>query len=144
MVDAQLDEFQREALGITFDPLDVPRDQFIGAGRAWQRCRAGEADPQRFGFFEWHGIWFVRGNLIRDFLALNKIEILPWDLGWGYLAHWEDEGDPIHPTPEMAADVMDRVAALTLAGNEALDEIQATYETDEGFRPPAAWNLSDT
>jgi hypothetical protein len=31
-----------------------------------------------------HGIEFVRGDLLRDFLAFNKVEILPWDGGWGY------------------------------------------------------------
>ena len=31
----------------TFDPLDVPRDQFLVAGDAWQLCRAGKADPDQ-------------------------------------------------------------------------------------------------
>jgi hypothetical protein len=26
-----------------------------------------------------NGLGFVKGNMIRDFLALNKVEILPWD-----------------------------------------------------------------
>ena len=34
---------------IGFDPFDVPRDQFVVGGRAWQLCRAGEADPDTFG-----------------------------------------------------------------------------------------------
>jgi hypothetical protein len=142
MVDAQLDEFQRDALEIPFDPLDVPPDQFVVAGSAWQMCRAGQADPEKFGIFEWHGIWFVRGNLIRDFLSLNRIEILPWDLGWGYLADWEDEGDPQNPPEEMAAEVMDRIAALTLSGDDALDEIKATYQADPGFHVPAEWRVA--
>jgi hypothetical protein len=57
MVDAQLDPLQREALEIEFDPLDMPPGQFVTGGRAWQMCRAGEADPDRFGIFDWHGIW---------------------------------------------------------------------------------------
>ena len=90
MVDAQLDAFQREALGITFDPLDMPPGQFVTGGRGWQMCRTDQADPREFGIFEWYGLWFVRGDLLRDFLALNKVEILPWDGGWGYLEHTED------------------------------------------------------
>jgi hypothetical protein len=35
LVDAQLDRLQRDTLGIAFDPLDVPTDAFVGAGRAW-------------------------------------------------------------------------------------------------------------
>src|SRR5512142_428260 len=38
MVDAQLDDLQCEVLKIKFDTLDVPRDQFIVAGKAWQMC----------------------------------------------------------------------------------------------------------
>src|SRR5512145_2398464 len=34
LVDAQLDDFQQKAMSITFDTLDVPRDQFITGGKA--------------------------------------------------------------------------------------------------------------
>ena len=82
LVDAQLDDFQQGILETTFDTLDVPRHEFVTGGKAWQMCRSGQADPDTFGIFEWHGMGFVRGNLLRDFLALNKLEILPWDM-WG-------------------------------------------------------------
>jgi hypothetical protein len=82
LVDAQLDDIQQRELNIKFDPLDVPRDQFVVGGQAWQMCRTGGVDPEKFGIFEWHGMWFVRGNLVKDLAALNKIELLPWD-GWG-------------------------------------------------------------
>ena len=45
--------------------------------------------PDQFGIFDWHGQWFVQDNLVRDFLSLNKIELLPWD-GWGLMAGPED------------------------------------------------------
>lgn len=131
MVDAQLDALQREALNIQFDPLDMPPGQFVTGGEAWLMCRAGEADPDRFGIFEWHGIWFVRGDLIRDFLALNKVEVLPWDGGWGFLA---DEQN-------MEAELMDHIAGLTQAGDEAFAEIRATYENDPRFHIPDEYNL---
>src|SRR5512134_171652 len=51
MVDAQLDELQQNALKIPFNPLDVPRDQFIVGGAAWMLCRSGQADPDQFGIF---------------------------------------------------------------------------------------------
>jgi len=136
MVDAQLDAFQREALGIAFDPLDMPAGQFVTGGQGWQMCRAGQADPREFGIFEWYGLWFVRGDLLRDFLALNKVEILPWDGGWGYLEHMEDLEAEM-PEPILA--VMDRIASLTLAGDEAFAEIRAVYEGDRGFHVPADW-----
>jgi hypothetical protein len=129
MLDAQLDAFQREVLSIGFDPLDMPPNQFVTSGEAWQMCRAGEADPERFGIFDMHGIWFVRGNLIRDFLSLNKVEILPWDGGWGFLIDEEN----------MQSDIMDRIAALSLAGDEAFAEIRATYASDDRFHVPIEW-----
>ncbi len=82
LVDAQLDALQRAALKIDFDPLDVPRDRFITGADAWRRCRDGRADPMTFGIHDMHGLWFVRGDLVRDFLALNRVDLLPWDHGW--------------------------------------------------------------
>ena len=80
LVDAQLDQRQRELFGIAFDPLDVPRDQFLVAGDAWQLCRGGKADPGAFGILDMHGLWFIAGNVIRDVAALNNHEMLPWDV----------------------------------------------------------------
>jgi hypothetical protein len=74
LVDAQLDAFQCKELKVSFDPLDVPREQFIVGGRAWQLCRSGLVDPECFGIFDMHGLGFVRGNLVRDIAALNKVE----------------------------------------------------------------------
>ncbi|MFU8826822.1 MAG: transglutaminase domain-containing protein [Brevefilum sp.] len=80
MVDAQLDALQCDALGIDFDPLDMPEGKFMSGGQAWQLCHTHAADPQHFGIFDMHGLGFIKGNVIRDFLALNKIELLPWDV----------------------------------------------------------------
>ena len=132
MVDAQLDAFQRNQLGIQFDPLDVPRDQFATGGRAWQMCRAGQADPETFGIFDMHGMWFIRGNLGRDFLALNKIEILPWD-GWGIL--YKDE----KALTDEDRTFLDHIAALTMAGDADLAQIRSLYASDERLRMPSDW-----
>ena len=84
LVDSQLDQFQISSMDINFDPLDVPRDQFIVAGSAWRMCRNGKADPKDFGIFDMHGNGFIRGNLVRDLASLNKVELLPWDC-WGVI-----------------------------------------------------------
>lgn len=82
LVDAQLDELQRGVLGIQFDPADVPRGRFVTGGKAWRLCRSGEADPDTFGIFEMKGLWFVRGDFVRDVASINGMELLPWD-SWG-------------------------------------------------------------
>ena len=66
LVDAQLDELQRNVLGISFDTLDVPRDQFIVGGAAWKMCRSGKANPDQFGIFDMHGLDFIKGDFLRD------------------------------------------------------------------------------
>jgi hypothetical protein len=128
LVDAQLDARQREAFGIAFDPLDVPRSQFVVAGDAWQRCRRGAADPQRFGILDYRGQWFVRGNLVRDLAARAKRELLPWD-GWGIMRD-QHESD----AAELA--LLDRVAELTQAGDERHAEILALQASEPGLRVP--------
>ena len=129
MVDAQLDAFQREVLEIKFDPCDVPRDQFLVGGKAWHVCRAGQADPEAFGIFDMHGLWFIRGDLVRDLLALNKVEILPWD-GWGLIARRDEE---------LSADdltLLDHVAELTRVDDPPFAEVRALYEGDDRLRTP--------
>ena len=128
LVDAQLDEFQCRELDIEFDPLDVPRDQFIVGGKAWRNCRDGEADPDTFGLFEMHGLWFVRGNLIRDIAALNKLELLPWDI-WGLI----DRGDADISQKEL--ELLDRVASMTY---DKVDfrAIRRVYEKHDGLVVP--------
>jgi len=129
LVDAQLDARQRELFRIDFDPLDVPRAQFVVAGAAWRRCRAGAVDPRRFGILDYRGQWFVRGNLVRDLAARAKRELLPWD-GWGIMAD-QHESD----AAELA--LLDRVAELTEAGDERHAEVLALQASEPGLRVPA-------
>jgi hypothetical protein len=81
LADPQFDEVWRKALEIDHDVLDVPRDRFLIAADAWALCRAGKADPQKFGIFkgDLRGLWFIAGNLVHDVAALNKMELLRWD-----------------------------------------------------------------
>ena len=124
-VDAQLDELQCNVLKIPFNPLDVPRDQFIVGGKAWQMCRAGEQDPGKFGIFDMNGLGFVRGDFVRDVASLNKMELLPWDC-WGVILN-EQLDDPA----DLA--VLDEVATLTTGDVPNLEKVRARYESDPRF-----------
>ncbi|MBS7632601.1 transglutaminase domain-containing protein [Candidatus Bathyarchaeota archaeon] len=123
MVDPQLDEFQQQALQIRFDPLDMPHGYFLPAGKAWQMCRVGQADPNQFGIFDMHGMWFIRGNLVRDLASLNKVELLPWDC-WGLIEKEEKS------LSEDDLDLLDHVAELTLSGDSMFDEMRVLYENE--------------
>jgi len=127
--DAQIDDLQRGALDLDFDPLDAPRDRFLVAGQAWQQCREGRADPARFGIFDMWGLWFVRGNVARDLAALNKVELLPWD-DWGLLRELDDGDESSH------GDLFDRAAALTQAGDDGFDALRTLYDADPGLHVP--------
>jgi len=108
----------------------MPPGQFLSGGQAWQLCRSGRADPDKFGIFDMHGLWFFRGNLLRDLASLNKMELLPWD-GWGLI----DREDKDLSADDMA--LLDRVAALTLGDNSAFVELRALYENDTRLCVPS-------
>ena len=128
MVDAQLDDFQSHELEIGFDPLDVPQDQFIVGGKAWLSCRNGKTNPANFGIFDMRGMWFIRGNLVRDFAALNKVELLPWD-GWGLIDR--DDESIFHEEMKL----LDDIASIT--SNEIdCSTVREMYKTKEGLKVP--------
>ncbi|WP_437653292.1 transglutaminase-like domain-containing protein [Sorangium sp. So ce1182] len=129
LVDAQIDDVQGAALKPDFDVLDVPRDRFLVAGDAWAKCRAGEADPSRFGFLDMRGLWFIAGNVVRDLAALNLMEMLPWD-DWGAIV------GPDEPLRDDQLALFDRLAAVTRSPDAAFAELRSLYEGDERLRVP--------
>jgi hypothetical protein len=131
-VDAQIDEFQRERLQPNFHLLDVPHDRFVIAGDAWAQCRCSDTDPATFGvsFLNEGGLWFIAGNLLRDFAALNSLEMLPWDV-WGTMP------GPDEPITEEQLALFDYLAALTPTPDASFDELRALYTSDDRLRVPA-------
>jgi len=127
LVDAQLDELQRNVLETSFNPLDVPRDQFIVGGAAWKMCRSGQANPDQFGIFDMHGMDFVKGDFIRDVAALNKVELLPWDC-WGMI--FVDYAT----LPPDDLSMLDRLADLTSADVHEFAMVRQLYESDPRLR----------
>jgi hypothetical protein len=130
LTDAQLDGLQRQALKIDFDPLDVPRDRFIIAGDAWAQCRAGKTDASTFGIFDMWGLWFIAGNVMRDFAALNNVEMLPWDC-------WGADPQPNETLSDAQIALFDRLAALTLEPDGRFAELRGLYASDASLRVPA-------
>jgi len=130
LVDPQLDARQRELFKVGFDPLDVPRDQFVVAGDAWRLCRSGKADPAAFGIMEFHGLWFVAGNVVRDIAALNNHEMLPWDV-WGAMRRSDAELDLA---------LFDRLAELSHAPDAHEAELRAVYQDERIAVPGTVFN----
>ncbi|WP_437552502.1 hypothetical protein WME97_14510 [Sorangium sp. So ce367] len=121
---------QRAALKPDFDVLDVPRHRFVVAGDAWAQCRAGEADPSKFGIFDMRGFWFINGNVVRDLAALNNMEMLPWD-DWGPISGSDE------PLQDEQLTLFDRLATITRSPDASFAELRALYEEDPSLRVPA-------
>lgn len=90
------------------DLLDMAPSSFLTGSEAWIACRAG-ADPLRFGLGqnmpEVSGLWFVRGRMQLDLVALRKHELLCWD-SWNYGL----EAAALLPSDEA---LLDRIARLS-------------------------------
>jgi hypothetical protein len=101
--DAQIDDVVRKNFGIDFDPADLPPGKFLTGGEAWELCRSGRADPDKFGLsnIPEAGDWWIAGNLVRDVAALDNAEALPWDC-------WDPMPKPHEP---FDAELFDRMAA---------------------------------
>lgn len=116
------------AFGIAFDPMDVPRDRFVVAGKAWRAIRAG-ADPGTYGLIPpggpLTGQRFVAGNVRLDVAALNKVETLLWDL-WGIGAAGGEPGE-----------IYDTAALITGDDNVDEDEVRELFRNSGELRTPA-------
>jgi hypothetical protein len=132
-VDAQLDKLQRQAMKINFDPCDVPEDRYWTTGKAWQMCRQGKMVPELFGIGEFRGLWFTGGEVVHDILALNKIELQPWDI-WRLMPRYQQKTI----TPEHL-DLLDRMAALSANMNPDFDEVRAFYQAEKKLQPAKSW-----
>ncbi|KXK59645.1 hypothetical protein AWW66_23070 [Micromonospora rosaria] len=138
LADPQLAGGAVEAYRIGFDPMDVPRDAFLVGGRAWQECRRGERDPERFGVsvVGIKGLWEVQGNVVRDLAALAKVEALPWD-AWGVIArHVDDLADSDRA-------LVDRAAEVSAAGGP-VGTVRDLLDAEDGLRPPAGLTVVRT
>jgi len=147
-VDPQIDPYQQSLISADFSPLDVPASRFLTAGQAWKQCRAQESDPEKFGIAcspkefglkTLYGLWFVRGNLLRDFAALNKVETVPfllrlakgltWD-AWRLVAAKDGE------LSKKDYDLLDTIAELSLDPDKSFQEIRSLYASMEELQPP--------
>ena len=78
-----------------------------------------------------HGAWFVAGNVVRDLAALNKREMLAWDV-WGIMREWGLN----QPIPEAVSARLDTVAALIAPSPPDWDMVRETYDGDDALRVP--------
>ncbi len=129
-LDPQLDDVQKKAMNISFDSLNMPAGKFLTGGEVYQLCRSGKINPDDCGIADMHGLWFVRGDLYRDLMALNNLPILPWDcnpLMYGKLKLPNEDA------------LDDHIAELTGSKTTRFAEYRKLYDSDPNLRMPSEW-----
>jgi hypothetical protein len=133
--DPQLtDPVATEAFAKDFDPLDVPRDRFLVASKAWRMVRDGAADPKCFGVHlevdPLVGKWFIAAVDVRvDLADLNKTETLLWDV-WGAVPEDDDAG-----MTEDICELYDKAAEVT-GDVVPFADARRLFQTEERLRTP--------
>jgi Transglutaminase-like superfamily len=137
LVDAQFAEHG------AVDVLDVPRELFLTGPEAWAQCRAGLLDPDRFVVSPNRKERFLRSwpqlthNLVQDLAALNKHEMVLWDV-WGLLDDETVDAEDLAPKLDALAEVL-HAPDLTLKQILSLfdDPDWRVPETVTSFSPAA-------
>lgn len=142
------DEVTKQGI-LKLDTHNLTEADFMVAGRAWLACREGRVDPARFGIScpiqpEWgidslYGLWFVRGQLLRDFAALNKVETVPYLVRIGRKLSWQSwrlVGAKDAELTEEDWALLDRIAALSADPDRNFRAIRAAYDEHASLRVP--------
>ncbi|MFE2752500.1 transglutaminase-like domain-containing protein [Actinosynnema sp. NPDC059335] len=143
LVDPQFAAPDSELGGV--DPTDLPRDRFLVGADAWRACRSGALDPDRFMISpdrtdpRLRGLPQIRHNLVQDLAALNKHEMILWDL-WGCLTDDPAVSDPAVSEQDAAA--ADELAALLQDPDSA--DVSAIFATDPYRVPPVITSIDQT
>jgi len=125
LVDAMIDDVRRKRLNLKFDTLNIDSgSSFLLAGDVWQRCRAGEADPEKFGDSpDDTGMPPIRYALLHDFDALNKVELVGFDTFHNLI------NKPEHEVTEGERKLLDEIAEITTLVDSRFDDLQTLYQT---------------
>jgi hypothetical protein len=128
LVEPQLPPGFRDPVdGSALDLLDVPRDRVLVGADAWTAARAGDVDPARLVVSPELDVPFLRGlpyarhNLVLDLAALNKHEMIQWDL-WGSLDIAAEAGPAAMARADELAELM---------ADADVDQLRVVFDADD-------------
>lgn len=109
--------------------VGLTSDDFQDGLTAWNQCRSGAALPASYGNGELWGWDELRGSLINDVAALNKVEVAGW--------YWCEplQVDPLdqpHDELDTSLDILCRHAAAA----ESSGAIRESFELYPDLKPP--------
>jgi transglutaminase superfamily protein len=110
--------------------VGLSSDDFQDGLTAWSHCRGGGSTPAVYGNGELWGWDELRGSLINDVAALNKVEVAGW--------YWCDQIkveplDQPHGELDASLDVLSRLAATA----ESVEAIKECLDLYPELQPPA-------
>lgn len=108
---------------------------FLTAGESWLKYRKENIDPNKFGVLHIKGSGLIKANIIRDIFALSKVELLPWDSGWGVLGKGIYESVSEEEKP-----YFDKLSRVSSKASSA--EIHKIFHEDEQVKFPPNWNYA--
>ena len=105
---------------------DLTGDDFQDGVTAWNLCRSGASHSPAYGNGELWGWDELRGSLINDVAALNKVEVAGWD--------WCDRlrVEPLDQPHEE----LDKSLDLLAAAAGSVDDIRKCSDLYPEFQPP--------
>ena len=132
-IDHWVVEYWNDSEWVTIDPDAgrdvVSHDEFHHSGVAWMLCRNGKLDPATHGnYFLW-GWDELRGSLINDIGALNKVECGNWS--WCSLIDIAEREKPHEAIDKQ----LDDLASLVLSSG-SFEELRLTYQREAYLHPP--------
>ena len=109
---------------------DLTSDDFQDGLTAWHQCRGGASRPALYGNGELWGWDELRGSLINDVAALNKVGVAGW--------YWCDrlKVEPLdqpHDELDTSLDILSRLAATA----ESVETIRECFDLYPDLQPPA-------
>lgn len=127
------------------NPHNLTQNDFIIAGKVWQLCRTGAIPAEICGIEDVHGLWFVRGQLLRDFASLNKIETVPYlnrverGLDWSL---WKLISKADDVLSENELQMLDYIAELTCDVDKNINLINEYYFLNSCLNVPQSYIMS--
>jgi len=109
---------------------DLTGDDFQDGPTAWNQCRDGASTSAAYGNGELWGWDELRGSLINDVAALNKVEVS----GWYWCERLKVEPlDQPHDELDTSLDILSRLAATA----ESAETIKECFDLYPELQPPA-------
>jgi hypothetical protein len=138
MVDPQLDDLQILECHIDRDNLnltDLLPGSFFPGGAIWKMYRQGLISGQLCGFSLEkgdQGEWYIRGNMLRDYFALNKMEYTYREIN--------NLMDRNYLPNEEELLLLDKIADLTLGINSNFNDFISFAEQGQNLLPAVREN----